>query len=118
MAAYNYTLPGREMMAFDYIHNYAKRDRDQRRLTPIGRIYVAQLRRRIATSCGTTSHCRGTNEIAFAQAEEQVDVAFVKGNGMFRKDSRWGTPEQCQRFLDCKFAHDIYRKLNPKFQQQ
>ncbi|WP_027388949.1 FkbM family methyltransferase [Chrysiogenes arsenatis] len=48
-------------------------------------------------------------------ARGQVDVVFVKENGIFREDSRWGTEEQCQEFLQCKFRNEVYQKLNPHF---
>lgn len=49
------------------------------------------------------------------RARGQIDVAFVKENGTFCKDKRWGTPKQCKEFLDCKFAYESYQKLNPIF---
>ncbi len=49
------------------------------------------------------------------RARGQIDVAFVKENGIFRKDTRWGTSEQCKEFLEWKFARESYQKLHPSF---
>ncbi len=48
-------------------------------------------------------------------ARAQIDIAFVKENGIFRTQNTWGTPEQCKAFLACKFKNKIYSDLNPGF---
>lgn len=48
LAAHCPVLPEREMAAFDRIHSYGKRDRDQGRLTASGRVHITQARRRMA----------------------------------------------------------------------
>ncbi len=48
-------------------------------------------------------------------ARAQIDIAFVKEHGFLRNDLRWGTPEQCNDFLSCKFNREIYQNINPDF---